>query len=79
MANRKDGLLADVSFIFEECARLNQLVKEGNLASLPREDAFCYLPHPTSNWPNGKMLRSRAGYDRLGSPTRTALARANLE
>jgi hypothetical protein len=64
MANKKDELLADVSFIFEECARLNQLVKEGKFSSLPREDAFCDLPHPTYNWPNGKMLCSRAGYDR---------------
>lgn len=79
MANRKDEFLADVSFIFEECARLNQMVKTGKFSSLPHEDAFCDLPHPTYNWPNGKMLCSRAGYDRLGSLTRTALARANLE
>lgn len=79
MANRKDGLLADVSFIFEECARLNQLVKEGKFASLPREDAFCELPHPTHNWPNGKMLCSRAGFDRLESLARIALRRARLE
>lgn len=79
MANRKDALVADVAFIFEECARLNQLVKEGKFAELPREDAFCDLPHPTQNWPNGKMLCSRSGFDRLEFLTIMALRRANLE
>ena len=44
MANRKDELLADVSFIFEECARLNQLVKEGKFSSLPVKTRFATYP-----------------------------------
>jgi hypothetical protein len=74
----KDQLLADVAFIFEECARLNTMVQEGSFAEIPREDAFCDLPHPTHNWPNGKMLCSRAGYSKLEGIARLALEQARL-
>ncbi len=32
MANRKDQLVADVAFVFEECARLNNMANEGRFA-----------------------------------------------
>jgi hypothetical protein len=79
MANSKDQLVTDVSFIFEECARLNQMVQDGKFRDIPREDAFCDLPHPTHNWPKGKMLCSRAGFNRLEALVRIALQRARLE
>jgi Apea-like HEPN len=79
MAISKDQLIADVAFIFEECARLNTMVNEGRFADLPREDAFCDLPHPTHNWPNGKMMCSRAGFSKLEGITRVALAREKLQ
>jgi hypothetical protein len=74
----KDQLVADVAFIFEECARLNTMVNERRFAEIPREDAFCDLPHPTHNWPNGKMLCSRAGYSKLEAVARLALEQATL-
>ena len=79
MANSKDQLVNDVSFIFEECARQIRMVEEGRFRDIPREDAFCDLPHPTHNWPNGKMLCSRAGFDRLETLTVKALKQAELE
>ena len=79
MANSKDQLVNDVSFIFEECARQIRMVEEGRFRDIPREDAFCDLPHPTHNWPTGKMLCSRAGFDRLETLTVKALKQAELE
>jgi hypothetical protein len=78
LAISKDQLVADVAFIFEECARLIAMVKEGRIAEMPREDAFCDLPHPTHNWPNGKMLCSRAGFTKLEGIARVALEQAKL-
>lgn len=79
MANKKQALVEKVEFIFSETARLNRIAQEGRLADIPREDAFCDLPHPQHNWPNGKMLCSRAGYDELESLTSAALDRRNLK
>jgi|TARA_R100000501_G_scaffold5804_1_gene12858 uncharacterized protein YneF (UPF0154 family) len=73
------SLIEDVSFIFEECARLNDMVKLGRFKEIPREDAFCYLPHPSQSWPHGKMMCSRAGFTRLEGITRVALQRADLQ
>ncbi len=78
LANKKHQMVDDVAFIFEECARLNNLVSAGSLADLPREDAFCDLPHPTHQWPNGKMMCSRAGFDRLDRLAELALWQANI-
>jgi hypothetical protein len=74
----KYQLLEDVGFIFEECGRLINMVNEGRFAEIPREDAFCDLPHPSHNWPNGKMLYSRAGFAKLEAIACVALERAKL-
>jgi hypothetical protein len=79
MTISKDQQIADVAIIFEECARLNTMVNEGRFADLPREDAFCDLPHPTHNWPKGKMMCSRAGFGKLEGITRVALEREKLQ
>lgn len=78
MASSKDQLVDDVSFIFEECARIFAMLKEGRLSDVPREDAFCHMPHPTYNWPNGIMMCGKAGFLRLERITGLALERANL-
>ncbi len=79
MLSNKAKLVEDVAFIFEECARLNTMVNEGRFADIPREDAFCDIPHPWQNWPKGKMLCSRAGYERLEGIAKLALERAKIQ
>jgi hypothetical protein len=79
MTTSKDKLIEDVAFIFEECARLNTMVNERRFAEIPREDGFCDLPHPTHNWPHGKMMCSRAGYRRLERLAQLSLKRAKLQ
>jgi hypothetical protein len=79
LANSKDQLADDVAFIFAECARLNEMVNGGRIREIPREDAWCDIPHPSHQWPNGKMMCSRAGFDRLDRLTKLALRRANID
>jgi hypothetical protein len=75
----KEQLIEDVAFIFEECARLFKMVEDGRFAEMPREDAFCDLPHPSHNWPNGKMLCSRAGFVKLEAIARLAIVQAGIQ
>jgi hypothetical protein len=54
-------------------------VEEGRFAERPREDAFCRIPHPNHNWPNGMMMCSRAGILKLEGIVGLALEKANLQ
>src|ERR1700730_4342918 len=48
--NRKAAWVTDLSFVFEECARVHELISNtppGEFQDLPRSDLTGDLPHPT--------------------------------
>jgi hypothetical protein len=63
--NKKAAWVQDLSFVFEECARVHELVSNtppGEFKNLPRTDVGGDLPHPSGR---GNMVCSVAGVRRV--------------
>ncbi|WP_316187415.1 MULTISPECIES: HEPN domain-containing protein [unclassified Bradyrhizobium] len=75
--NKKAAWVEDLSFVFEECARVHELISNtppGRFKDLPRSDVSGDLPHPSGR---GQMACSAAAIWRVRRLAEQALANSD--